>query len=191
MDAGGKAVTVTTSVPHPAGEATESVTSEQSTSASELSSGRSRRRKAKSAGLIKSKLEIQQKRLKETESKLLVLQRRRQETLRILQMGEKSDRKIAELEGDLERLRNQRGMLQGRLKEEIARKRNLEGSLEKYKLQIKSLSVCNEQQSRVIRVKTEEVGPTRTDLHSIKTLLFVCGLSVINGVLFNVLLNQT
>ena len=124
-----------------------------------LSGSRSRRRKAKSAGVLKTDLQVtaQERKLRETESKLLILQRRRQETLRMLNMGEKSEKRIFELEGETERLRSQQGVLKKRLKGELSRKKTLEEQVQQYQLKINGLSESNKQQSHVIRIKTEEV----------------------------------
>ncbi len=145
---------------HPYEQTSISQSEIQSTSrGEELSIGRTKRKKAKSAVLLKAaELETKEKKLKETESKLLILQRRRQDTLRILNMGEKGEKRVSVLEGELERLRNQQGALKKKLKGESYRKRNLEEEVHQYKLQIKNLSESNKHQSQVIRVKTQEVS---------------------------------
>ena len=122
-----------------------------------LSVSRLKHRKAKTTEATKT-IEEQRKKLKNAESKLALLQRKRQETLRLLQMGEKSEKRIADLEGGIERLRNHESSLKRRLKNEATRKLKLEEEVEKCRQKIQGLSVSNEQQSRVIRVKTEEVG---------------------------------
>lgn len=104
---------------------------------------------------LKQELEIK---LKQTETKLATLQKRRQETLRLLQTGEKSERKIAELEGELERLRNKQAQLKKKVKEEGERKRELEKEMERYQKEVSKLTQLTVQQGHVLKVKTEEVS---------------------------------
>ncbi len=96
--------------------------------------------------------------LRDTESKLLSLQRKRQDTLRILKMGERSEKRVSELEGEMERLRSHQGSLKKKLKEELTRKRSLEEQVQQCRVRIMTLSESNRQQSQVIRVKTQEVS---------------------------------
>lgn len=95
--------------------------------------------------------------LKHTETKLSTLQKRRQETLRLLQTGEKSEQRIAELEGELERLRNKQSQLRKKVKEEGERKRELEREMERCEKKVNKLTRLTERQGQVLRVKTEEV----------------------------------
>ena len=129
--------------------------SKPSNEQSKLSNSRSKRRKAKSAGCI---VKGSRAELRNTESKLLTLQRKRQDTLRILKMGARSEKRVSELVGEMERLRNHQGSLKKKLKEELTRKRSLEEQVQHCRVRIMTLSESNRQQSQVIRVKTQEVS---------------------------------
>lgn len=92
---------------------------------------------------------------------MATLQKRRRETLCLLETkgkGEgKSEGRIRELEGELERLRNKQSQLVKRVKEEGERKRSLEKEIEKCQKKVTKLTCLTEQQSHVLKVKTEEV----------------------------------
>ena len=104
---------------------------------------------------MREELEIK---LKQTETKLATLQKRKQETISLLQRGEKSERRIAELEGELERLRNKQTHLKKKVKDEGERKRELEKEMEQYQKEVSKLTQLTIQQGTVLKVKTEEVS---------------------------------
>lgn len=75
-------------------------------------------------------------------------------------MGEKSEQRLAELEGEVQRLRNQQSLLQQKCKKEIDKKKKLETEVKQCHQQISTLTQETEQQGQVIRVKTQEVTLT-------------------------------
>ena len=75
-------------------------------------------------------------------------------------MGEKSEQRLAELEGDVQRLRNQQSLLQQKCKEEMDKKKKLETEVKQCHQQISTLIQETEQQGQVIQVKTQEVTLT-------------------------------
>ena len=96
--------------------------------------------------------------LKETESKLASLRKRQRETLRVLQTSEMSSgRRVAELEKEIERLREKQTKMRHKLREEGESKKMLEREMEYCKRKVAELTDQTERQSHVLRIKTEKV----------------------------------
>ena len=110
----------------------------------------------KSSALV-HQFDLQKQKLVSTEAKLKMLQQRQQEMRRLLRLRGKGEERIAKLEGETERLRNQREILKRELKEQGERKSWLEAEVERCQRRLSELQTCTDQQRKVLKVKTEEV----------------------------------
>lgn len=109
-------------------------------------------------GMDKQKIEKEYKRkLKNLEGKMSLLQKKQTEAVSISEFKNKGEKKINDLEGQIERLRNQYENMGKKLKSESERKVKLEQELTKGEQRIKELELKTDQQSKLLKRKTEEV----------------------------------
>ena len=73
-------------------------------------------------------------------------------------MRGKSEQRVIKLEGDTERLRNERERLKRDLKEQREKKSQLESEVEQCRQRLAGLELCTDQQKKVLKVKTAEVS---------------------------------
>ncbi|XP_031442714.1 kinesin-like protein kif7 [Clupea harengus] len=92
------------------------------------------------------------------QSKVQVLKRRQQDTAQLAGLSAQSERRVQELERQVQSMRQQQEQLQRRLKEESQQKRRLESEMQRGKHRVKELEIRNEQQQKILRIKTEEIA---------------------------------
>ncbi|KAK2183775.1 hypothetical protein NP493_289g01021 [Ridgeia piscesae] len=106
------------------------------------------------------------KKMEQAKSKFINLQKKQKETERMATITGQNLKRIQSLELAVEKMRQQQDQLQRRLKGEMERKVKLERDMQKEQQRIKELEVRNEQQKKVLRVKTEEVTAMQRKLRS-------------------------
>ncbi|KAM9764760.1 kinesin-like protein kif7 [Menidia menidia] len=92
------------------------------------------------------------------QSKVQVLSQRQRDTARLANLPVQSERRVSELERSVQSMRQQQEQLQKRLREESQQKRRLETEMQRRTHRVKELEIKNEQQQKILRIKTEEIA---------------------------------
>ncbi|XP_061600139.1 kinesin-like protein kif7 [Cololabis saira] len=92
------------------------------------------------------------------QSKVQVLSQRQRDTARLANLPVQSERRVSELERSVQSMRLQQEQLQKRLREESQQKRRLETEMQRRTHRVKELEIKNEQQQKILRIKTEEIA---------------------------------
>ncbi|KAM6950537.1 kinesin-like protein kif7 isoform 5-T7 [Lycodopsis pacificus] len=92
------------------------------------------------------------------QSKVQVLSQRQRDTARLANLPAQSERRVLELERSVQSMRQQQEQLQRRLRQESQQKRRLESEMQRRSHRVKELEIKNEQQQKILRIKTEEVA---------------------------------
>uniref|UniRef100_A0A673ARC9 Kinesin motor domain-containing protein n=1 Tax=Sphaeramia orbicularis TaxID=375764 RepID=A0A673ARC9_9TELE len=92
------------------------------------------------------------------QSKVQVLSQRQRDTARLANLPAQSERRILELERSVQSMRQQQEQLQKRLRQESQQKRRLETEMQRRTHRVKELEIKNEQQQKILRIKTEEIA---------------------------------
>uniref|UniRef100_H2VAX9 Kinesin family member 7 n=1 Tax=Takifugu rubripes TaxID=31033 RepID=H2VAX9_TAKRU len=92
------------------------------------------------------------------QSKVQVLRQRQRDTARLANLPAQSERRVLELERSVQSMRQQQEQLQKRLREESQQKRRLETEMQRRTHRVKELEIKNEQQQKILRIKTEEIA---------------------------------
>ncbi|XP_037308803.2 kinesin-like protein kif7 [Pungitius pungitius] len=92
------------------------------------------------------------------QSKVQVLSQRQRDTARLANLPAQSERRVVELERSVHSMRQQQEQLQRRLRQESQQKRRLESEMQRRTHRVKELEIKNEQQQKILRIKTEEVA---------------------------------
>uniref|UniRef100_A0A8C1PY63 Kinesin family member 7 n=1 Tax=Cyprinus carpio TaxID=7962 RepID=A0A8C1PY63_CYPCA len=79
-------------------------------------------------------------------------------TAQLASLSAQSERRVQELERNVQIMKQQQDLLQRRLREESQQKRRLENEMQKGKHRVKELEIKNEQQQKILRIKTEEIA---------------------------------
>ncbi|KAM9532841.1 kinesin-like protein KIF7 isoform 2-T2 [Guaruba guarouba] len=106
----------------------------------------------------KRKLQEYRTRVAAAQSKARVLGKKKQATERLVSLSAQSEKRVQELERNIELMRRQQGQLQRRLREESEQKRRLETEVNKRQHQVKELELKHEQHQKILRIKTEEIA---------------------------------
>ncbi|KAM7152794.1 kinesin-like protein KIF7 isoform 2-T2 [Macrochelys suwanniensis] len=106
----------------------------------------------------KCKLQEYRTRVAAAQSKARVLREKKQVTERLASLSAQSDRRVRELERNVQLMRRQQGQLQRRLREETEQKRRLETEMHKRQHRVKELELKHEQHQKILRIKTEEIA---------------------------------
>ncbi|KAI0219309.1 hypothetical protein LSAT2_029120 [Lamellibrachia satsuma] len=106
------------------------------------------------------------KKMEQAKNKFINLQKKQKETERMASITGQNVKRIQSLELNVEKMRQQQEQLQRRLKDEMERKMKLERDMQKEQQRIKELEIRNEQQKKVLRVKTEEMTLMQRKLRS-------------------------
>ncbi|XP_063268293.1 kinesin-like protein KIF7 isoform X1 [Prinia subflava] len=106
----------------------------------------------------KRKLQEYRTRVAAAQSKAQVLCRKKQATERLVSLSAQSEKRVQELERNIELMRRQQGQLQRRLREESEQKRRLETEVNKGQHRVKELELKHEQHQKILRIKTEEIA---------------------------------
>ncbi|XP_072321803.1 kinesin-like protein kif7 [Eucyclogobius newberryi] len=92
------------------------------------------------------------------QSKVQVLSQRQRDTARLANLSAQSERRVLELERSVQNMRQQQEQLQKRLRHESQLKRRLETEMQRRTHRVKELEIKNEQQQKILRIKTEEIA---------------------------------
>ncbi|XP_065590055.1 kinesin-like protein KIF7 [Cyrtonyx montezumae] len=106
----------------------------------------------------KRKLQEYRTRVAAAQSKARVLSKKKQATERLVSLSAQSEKRVQELERNIELMRRQQGQLQRRLREESEQKRRLEAEMNKRQHRVKELELKHEQHQKILRIKTEEIA---------------------------------
>ncbi|TRZ20658.1 hypothetical protein HGM15179_006466 [Zosterops borbonicus] len=106
----------------------------------------------------KRKLQEFRTRVAAAQSKAQVLSRKKQATERLVSLSAQSEKRVQELERNIQLMRRQQGQLQRRLREESEQKRRLETEVNKGQHRVKELELKHEQHQKILRIKTEEIA---------------------------------
>nr|XP_019954441.1 PREDICTED: kinesin-like protein KIF7 isoform X1 [Paralichthys olivaceus]XP_019954442.1 PREDICTED: kinesin-like protein KIF7 isoform X1 [Paralichthys olivaceus] len=92
------------------------------------------------------------------QSKVQVLSQRQRDTARLANLPAQNERRVLELERSVQSMRQQQEQLQKRLRQESQQKRRLETEMQRRTHRVKELEIKNEQQQKILRIKTEEIA---------------------------------
>ncbi|KAM6979603.1 kinesin-like protein kif7 [Aplochiton taeniatus] len=92
------------------------------------------------------------------QSKVQVLNQRQRDTARLASLSVQSERRVTELERSVQSMRQQQEQLQRRLRQESQQKRRLETEMQRRTHRVKELELKNEQQQKILKIKTEEIA---------------------------------
>ncbi|XP_077450951.1 kinesin-like protein kif7 isoform X1 [Stigmatopora argus] len=92
------------------------------------------------------------------QSKVQVLSQRQRDTAHLANLPAQSERRVLELERSVQSMRQQQELLQKRLREESQQKRRLETEMQRRTHRVKELEIKNEQQQKILKIKTEEIA---------------------------------
>uniref|UniRef100_A0A3Q3GDJ7 Kinesin family member 7 n=1 Tax=Labrus bergylta TaxID=56723 RepID=A0A3Q3GDJ7_9LABR len=92
------------------------------------------------------------------QSKVQVLSQRQRDTARLANLPAQSERRVLELERSVQSMRQQQEQLQRRLRQESQQKRRLETEMQRRTHRVKELEIKNEQQQKILKIKTEEIA---------------------------------
>ncbi|XP_055572068.1 kinesin-like protein KIF7 isoform X1 [Falco cherrug] len=106
----------------------------------------------------KHKLQEYRTRVAAAQSKARVLCKKKQATERLVSLSAQSEKRVQELERNIQLMRRQQGQLQRRLREESEQKRRLEMEVNKRQHRVKELELKHEQHQKILRIKTEEIA---------------------------------
>ncbi|XP_075413953.1 kinesin-like protein KIF7 isoform X2 [Tenrec ecaudatus] len=106
----------------------------------------------------RSRLQEFRKKVAAAQSQVQVLKEKKQATERLVSLSAQSEKRLQELERNVQLMRQQQGQLQRRLREETEQKRRLETEMHKRQHRVKELELKQEQQQKVLKIKTEEIA---------------------------------
>ncbi|XP_005006342.1 kinesin-like protein KIF7 isoform X2 [Cavia porcellus] len=106
----------------------------------------------------RSRLQEFRKRVAAAQSQVQVLKEKKQATERLASLSAQSEKRLQELERNVQLMRQQQGQLQRRLREETEQKRRLETEMHKRQHQVKELELKHERQQKILKIKTEEIA---------------------------------
>nr|XP_007988552.2 kinesin-like protein KIF7 isoform X4 [Chlorocebus sabaeus] len=106
----------------------------------------------------RSRLQEFRRRVAAAQSQVQVLKEKKQATERLVSLSAQSEKRLQELERNVQLMRQQQGQLQRRLREETEQKRRLEAEMSKRQHRVKELELKHEQQQKILKIKTEEIA---------------------------------
>ncbi|XP_030049552.1 kinesin-like protein KIF27 [Microcaecilia unicolor] len=102
--------------------------------------------------------------------KVQVLQKKQQDTKKLASLSSQNEKRVAELEQNVDHMRQQQSQLQKKLREETEKKRKLETEIQRDQQQIKELQLKTEQQQKILKLKNEEIASIRKRKSTVSTL---------------------
>ncbi|XP_012369681.1 kinesin-like protein KIF7 isoform X2 [Octodon degus] len=106
----------------------------------------------------RSRLQEFRKRVAVAQSQVQVLKEKKQATERLASLSAQSEKRLQELERNVQLMRQQQGQLQRRLREETEQKRRLEMEMHRRQHRVKELELKHERQQKILKIKTEEIA---------------------------------
>lgn len=110
------------------------------------------------SGTDKTRAQECRRKIAAAQSKVQVLSQRQRDTARLANLPVQSQRRVLELERSVQSMRQQQEQLQKRLRQESQQKRRLETEMQRRTHRVKELEIKNEQQQKILRIKTEEIA---------------------------------
>uniref|UniRef100_A0A1A7X5P4 Kinesin family member 7 n=1 Tax=Iconisemion striatum TaxID=60296 RepID=A0A1A7X5P4_9TELE len=110
------------------------------------------------SGTDKTRAQECRRKIAAAQSKVQVLSQRQRDTARLANLPVQSERRVLELERSVQSMKQQQEQLQRRLREESQQKRRLETEMQRRTHRVKALEIKNEQQQKILRIKTEEIA---------------------------------
>ncbi|XP_069481965.1 kinesin-like protein KIF27 [Ambystoma mexicanum] len=101
--------------------------------------------------------------------KVQMLHKKQQDTKKLTSLSTQNEKRVTELEQNVDHMRQQQAQLQKKLREEAEKKRKLESEIQRDQQQIKELQLKNEQQQKILKLKTEEIASIRKKKNTIGT----------------------
>ncbi|XP_043934142.1 kinesin-like protein KIF7 isoform X2 [Protopterus annectens] len=108
--------------------------------------------------LEKSRLQEYRSKIAAVQSRVQALKQKKQDTERLVSLSTQSEKRVQELERNVQLMKQQQAQLQKKLKEECEQKRRLENEMKKGRHRVKELEIKNEQQQKILKIKTEEIA---------------------------------
>uniref|UniRef100_A0A8C9TPF6 Kinesin family member 7 n=1 Tax=Scleropages formosus TaxID=113540 RepID=A0A8C9TPF6_SCLFO len=106
----------------------------------------------------KSKAQECRRKIAAAQSKVQVLKQKQRDTAKLASLSAQTERRVQDLERNVQNMRQQQDLLQRRLRQESQQKRRLESEMQKEKNRVRELEEMNEQQQKILRIKTEEIA---------------------------------
>ncbi|KAM4826166.1 kinesin-like protein KIF7 isoform 2-T2 [Thomomys bottae] len=106
----------------------------------------------------RARLQEFRKRVAAAQSHVQVLKEKKQATERLASLSAQREKRLQELERNVQLLRRQQGQLQQRLRDEAEQKRRLETEMSKRQHRVKELELKHEQQQKILKIKNEEIA---------------------------------
>ncbi|KAJ8412952.1 hypothetical protein AAFF_G00105340 [Aldrovandia affinis] len=106
----------------------------------------------------RSKAQECRRKIAAAQSKVQVLKQKQRDTAQLASLSAQSERRVLDLERNVQSMRQQQDLLQRRLRQESQQKRRLESEMQRGKHRVKELEIKNEQQQKILRIKTEEIA---------------------------------
>ncbi|KAK9394047.1 kinesin-like KIF7 [Crotalus adamanteus] len=106
----------------------------------------------------KWKLQEYRSKVEAAQSKAKILQEKKRVTERLASFSAQNEKRLLELERNVQLMRQQQGQLQKRLRQEVEQKRRLETEMQKRQHRVKELELKHKQHQKILRIKTEEVA---------------------------------
>ncbi|XP_028563056.2 kinesin-like protein KIF7 [Podarcis muralis] len=106
----------------------------------------------------KRKLQEYRTKVAAAQSKAKILQEKKRATEKLASLSAQNEKRLQELERNVQLMRQQQGQLQRRLREEVDQKRRLETEMHKGQHRVKELELQHEQHQKILRIKTEEIA---------------------------------
>ncbi|XP_038602530.1 kinesin-like protein KIF7 isoform X2 [Tachyglossus aculeatus] len=106
----------------------------------------------------RSRLQEFRRKVAACQSQVQVLREKKRATERLVSLSAQSEKRVSELERNVQLMRQQQGQLQRRLREEMDQKRRLETEMHRRQQRVKELELKHEQQQKILKIKTEEIA---------------------------------
>ncbi|XP_059808842.1 kinesin-like protein kif7 isoform X4 [Hypanus sabinus] len=106
----------------------------------------------------RTKLQEYHKKVAAAQSKVQALSQKKRDTERLVSLSSQSERRIHEMERNVQLMKQQQALLQKKLKVEMDQKRRFETEMHKGKHRVKELEIKHEQQQKILKIKTEEIA---------------------------------
>ncbi|MEQ2288741.1 Kinesin-like protein kif7, partial [Ameca splendens] len=106
----------------------------------------------------KSRAQECRRKIAAAQNRVQVLSQRQRDTARLANLPVQSEHRVLELERSVQYMKQQQEQLQRRLREESQQKRRLETEMQRRTHRVKELEIKNEQQQKVLKIKTEVIA---------------------------------
>ncbi|XP_041111674.1 kinesin-like protein KIF27 [Polyodon spathula] len=101
--------------------------------------------------------------------KVQVLQKKEQDTKKLASLSSQSEKRLTELEQNVDHMKRQQAQLHKKLREETEKKKKLEAEIYRDQQRIKDLQLKTEQQQKILKLKTEEIAAFKRMKRAVST----------------------